>query len=81
VAVTPAARKLSYKEKKEIETLPAHIEALEAEQARLRQESASADFYKSGADHIRAVLGRIDAIGPELETALARWVELDERNR
>jgi ATP-binding cassette subfamily F protein uup len=81
VAVTPAARKLSYKEKKEMETLPAHIEALEAEQARLQQESASADFYKSGADHIRAVLGRIDAIGPELETALARWVELDERNR
>ena len=33
--------KLSFKEKKEFESLPAHIEALEAEQARLQNESAS----------------------------------------
>ena len=33
----PKARKLSFKEKKELESLPAHIEALEAEQARLHE--------------------------------------------
>ena len=67
-------RKLSFKERRELESLPAHIEALEAERERLQHESASAEFYKASADHIRAVLARIDAIGPELEAALARWV-------
>jgi ATP-binding cassette subfamily F protein uup len=73
-------RKLSFKEKKELESLPAHIQALEAEQARLQQESASPGFYRESADHIRGVLARIEAIGPELEAALARWVDLDARN-
>jgi ABC transport system ATP-binding/permease protein len=74
-------KKLSFKEKKEFESLPAHIAALEAEQARLQRESASPEFYKEGAAHIKGVLARIDAIAKELETALARWIELDERNR
>jgi ATP-binding cassette subfamily F protein uup len=72
-------RKLSYNEQRELEALPAHIEALEAEQQRLRQESESPDFYKEGADHIRAVLARIEQAGVELEAALARWVELEGR--
>jgi ATP-binding cassette subfamily F protein uup len=72
-------RKLSFKERRELESLPAHIEALEAERERLQHESVSAAFYKASADHIRAVLARIDAIGPELEAALARWVALEER--
>ena len=73
-------RKLSFKERRELESLPAHIEALEAERERLQHESASAAFYKASADHIRAVLARIDAIGPELEAALARWVALEDRS-
>jgi ATP-binding cassette subfamily F protein uup len=72
-------RKLSYKEQRELDSLPAHIEALEAEQRRLRHESESPEFYRERADHIRAVLARIDAIGAELDTAMARWVELEER--
>ncbi len=75
-----SGRKLSFKEKKEFESLPAHIAALEAEQARLQRESASSAFYKEGAEHIRGMLGRIDAIGKELETVLARWIELEERS-
>jgi ABC transport system ATP-binding/permease protein len=78
---TRTPKKLSFKEKKEFETLPAHIAALEAEQGRLQRESASPGFYKEGAAHIKGVLARIDAIAKELETALARWIELDERNR
>jgi ATP-binding cassette subfamily F protein uup len=73
-------KKLSFKEKKEFESLPAHIEALEAEQARLQRESALPAFYKESAEHIKGVLARIDAIAKELETVLARWVELDERS-
>jgi ATP-binding cassette subfamily F protein uup len=73
-------KKLSFKEKKEFESLPAHIEALEAEQARLQRESALPAFYKESAEHIKGVLTRIDTIAKELEAVLARWVELDERS-
>ncbi|MFL6279313.1 MAG: ATP-binding cassette domain-containing protein, partial [Vicinamibacterales bacterium] len=74
------SRKLSYRESRELESLPALIESLEAEQSRLQREAGSPGFYKETADHIRAVLARIDAIGPELEAALARWMELEDRN-
>ena len=43
----PAKRKLSFKEQRELESLPARIEALEAEQVRLGAEVSSPDFYKS----------------------------------
>ena len=73
-------KKLSYHEVRELAALPARIEALEAEQAKLQAEAASADFYKQSAEHIRNVLARIDAIGPELEQAVTRWVHLEERS-
>jgi ATP-binding cassette subfamily F protein uup len=73
-------RKLSFTERRELESLPAHIDALEAERERLQHESASPEFYKASAAHIRAVLARLEAIGPELQTALARWVALEERS-
>jgi ABC transport system ATP-binding/permease protein len=72
-------RKRSYKEQRELESLPAHIEALESEQQRLQQEAASPEFYKSGAEHIRAVLARIQDVQRELDAALARWVDLEDR--
>jgi ATP-binding cassette subfamily F protein uup len=73
-------KKLSFKETRELESLPARIEMLETEQARLQAEAASPDFYKESADHIRKVLARIEAVGPELDAVVSRWVELDERS-
>jgi ATP-binding cassette subfamily F protein uup len=70
-------RKRSYKEQLELDVLPGHIAALEAEQERLRGEVASPEFYKSPKDHIQAALARIDAVQAALDTALARWVELE----
>jgi ATP-binding cassette subfamily F protein uup len=71
--------KLSYNEQRELDALPSHVEALEAEQERLQREAASAEFYKNPADHIHGVLARVDEIARELDTALARWMELEER--
>jgi hypothetical protein len=45
----------------------------------LRRESESPEFYKEAAGHIRSVLSRLEAIGPELEAAIARWMALEER--
>jgi len=73
-------KKLSFKEQRELETLPPRIEALEGEVARLRGEADTADFYTAGADRIRFVLSRIDEASAELETAIARWMELEERS-
>ena len=74
-----APRKLSFNEQREFESLPARIQALEAEQARLQGEAASPDFYKEPRERIEQVLARIEALGPALEAAIARWVELEER--
>jgi ATP-binding cassette subfamily F protein uup len=71
-------RKLSYNEQRELDALPSRISTLEEEQARLREESTSSEFYKSPADHIHAVIARLEAIPGELDELLARWMELDE---
>ncbi len=75
-----SSAKLSYNEQRELERLPSHIEALEAEQQRLKHESESPEFYKETAEHIRAVLARIEQVGQELEQALTRWMDLEGRS-
>ena len=72
-------RKLTFKEQRELDALPERIATLEGELTALRAESESADFYKAGGDRIRAVLARIEDAGQELESAIARWMELEER--
>ena len=80
-AITPAARprKLSFKEQRELEALPAAIEALEREQADLHAQVHGPDFYKSGADAIKAALARVEAVTLELAAAYERWNDLDSR--
>ena len=72
-----AKRKLSYKEQREYEALPARIAALEDEQRTLEARSAAPDFYKEGAEAIRTVMERLSAIGNELHVAYERWLELE----
>jgi ATP-binding cassette subfamily F protein uup len=74
-----ASKKLSYKEKRELEELPKRIEALEAEEQQLNARMAGAGFYKEGAEAIAATLARVEAIAKELVAAYARWHELEER--
>jgi ATP-binding cassette subfamily F protein uup len=73
-----ARRKKTFNEEREYAALPARIQALEAEQQQLSAEAASEEFYKAGAERIREVLARIEAIHAEIERALHRWVELEE---
>ena len=74
-----AKKKLSFAEQRELEALPARIEALDAEERDLQQRAAAPEFYKEGADAIKATLARIDEVAREREAAYARWVELEER--
>jgi ATP-binding cassette subfamily F protein uup len=75
----PARVKRSFREEREYAELPARIEALESEQLRLHDEASAPEFYKASPDRIRDVLARIEAIGPELEQAMARWLQLGDR--
>ena len=72
-------RRRSFRDQRELADLPARIEALEAEQQQLRGEMSAADFYKAAPDRIRAVMARLESSGHELEEALKRWIELEEK--
>ena len=71
----PAARpkKLSYKEQRELEALPARIEALEGEQKDLAALLGSADFYADDPVRVEAAQMRCAQIDDELLQALERW--------
>ena len=79
-ANTPQERrkKRSYKEQRELEALPAVIEALEARQAELEALTASADFYTQEDDTVRSQLEALAQVGAELDAALERWTELED---
>ena len=72
-------RKLSFKEQRELDALPAAIDALETEQRALAARIAAPEFYKEGAEAIKQALGRTEALPLELAKVYARWAELDAR--
>ena len=75
----PAKVKLSYKEQRELEALPARIEALEAEQTTLNQRLASPTVYTDAPDQVPVMHARIETIETELMAALERWETLSAR--
>jgi len=70
-------RRLSYKEQRELDQLPAKIEALEAEQVELHARMGSGDFYRQSSDKIAAAVERLEAVKCELELHYERWQILD----
>ena len=81
VLPSPAAKKLSFKDQREFDDLPARIQKLESEQQRLLTTTASPDFYKERADAIARTLARIDELKASLGQAYARWDDLDSRTK
>ncbi|GAB5520863.1 MAG: ATP-binding cassette domain-containing protein [Rhodothermales bacterium] len=70
-------RKLSYKEKRELEALPAQIEALETEQAEHFATLGDPTFYQSEPKRAADIQQRLAEIEQELEAIYERWEELD----
>ena len=73
------AKKLSGKEQKELEALPAKIETLEKEQAELTAKLADPAFYKKEAAKFAEVKKRLETVEKEHATTFARWEELEAR--
>jgi ATP-binding cassette subfamily F protein uup len=75
----PAKKKLSFKEQKELDGLPAKIEANETQQRELEATIASPEFYRSGKAAIADTLAALDKAKADLDVLLHRWTELEEK--
>ena len=71
------AKKLSYKDQRELDALPQLIEDLETEIAQLTDTMSQADFYQQDHKEVAKVTDRLAAAEAELEKAFERWGELE----
>ena len=70
--------KLSYKLQRELDALPAQLEAAEAALEALQQETGAADFYSRDHEQVAARLQALQEQEALLERLMERWVELEE---
>ena len=77
----PAAvikKKLSYKDQRELEQLPARLEQLEATIAAMHEFMGTAEFYQQDSATITAKQAEVETLEAELEQAFVRWEELEQ---
>lgn len=70
-------RRLSYKDQRELDALPARIQALEAEQADLHIAIGNPQLFNETPEQAAAALRRLGELAAELEAAYARWHALE----
>jgi ATP-binding cassette subfamily F protein uup len=76
-----SVRKLTFKERLELEQLPGKIEALEEELEQLREKMADPDFYKTDGALIKDAVSRMEVLEPQLEEIYGRWEQLELLNK
>jgi ATP-binding cassette subfamily F protein uup len=74
-----AARKLTYKDQRDYDLLPARIEELEAAIARDEQALADPDLYTRDPKKFAQLMTSIDKARAERDSAEERWLELAEQ--
>ncbi len=75
----PAAKKkLSFKEQRELEQLPARIEALETAMVALQAAMGTAEFYQQNASAITAKQQELQTLETQLEQAFTQWEMLEQ---
>ena len=79
-ALPPAdgKRKLTFKERKELESLPTAIEQFETQIADLHQGMAAPQFYQQPGALIAAEQARLNLLEEQLAAAYHRWEELEK---
>jgi ATP-binding cassette subfamily F protein uup len=77
VEPTPKARKLTYKDQRELDAMPGVIQRLEAEQARLTAMLGNPDVYRRNPADAAAAAQRLTSVEHELEAAFGRWEALE----
>ncbi|WP_266180742.1 ATP-binding cassette domain-containing protein [Dyella humicola] len=76
-AATPAKRKLSFKEQRELEQLPLRIEQLETDIATRSEAMNDPSFFQQDSATIVKANEALASVQAELDGAYARWSELD----
>jgi ATP-binding cassette subfamily F protein uup len=76
-APAPKTRKLSYKDQRELDSLPSRISELETEQTLLNANVSDPGFYNRPHTECEQTLARLHALDAELQTCLARWEALE----
>ena len=74
-------KKLSYKEKRELELLPAEIESLDAQLSALQTQVNDPEFFRQSADVTTALLNQIQQTESKLAHAYERWEQLEALNQ
>jgi len=74
-----AATKLSYKDQRELDNLPAEIETIEESIAALQQIISAPDFYTQDAELVQQKLHELSETEALLEQRIERWGELETR--
>jgi ATP-binding cassette subfamily F protein uup len=75
----PGSNRLSFKESRELDELPAKIESLEREQKEIAAKLADPATYQDRTIDLKAINTRHAEIGPQLDGLLARWEALEAR--
>jgi ATP-binding cassette subfamily F protein uup len=70
-------RKLSYKEQRELESLPGDIEKMEVEQTALAGKMCSPDYHRATPDERRRDSARAAELTTKISSGMDRWEELD----
>jgi ATP-binding cassette subfamily F protein uup len=71
------SRRLTFKEQKELETLPKCIEELETEQQQIIAVMADPAFYRESGHRVTETKARLEAVEKELVESYARWEALE----
>ena len=71
------ATRLSYKEERELQTLPELIEKLEATQQALTATTSEPEFYQQDQSSVAATMEALAEVSEELEQAYERWSVLE----
>lgn len=71
-------KRLSYKLQRELEQLPAHIEALEQQVSTLQEKTATPEFFQRPFAETEPVLKELADTQSQLDNATERWIELEE---
>ena len=76
---SPARVKLSFKEQRELESLPAELEALEREQHEITARICAPDYHRQGPDVARRDRQRAEEVEHLLAEKFERWAALEDK--
>jgi len=72
-------RRLSFREQRELDGLPATIETLEQEKTALTAAMCTADYHRTPPERMRIEAERLATIDADIDAAMTRWEELEGR--